>query len=223
MSDFDPATGQFLVAGQNGVGSSAGIKMDWTALEPRVGAAWKPFGSSNTVVRGGYAIFHDSSWNQGAQGLWQNPPYYGESDALLSAAMHIRHGRLRATRIDSVGNQLSSGFPTFTVTAESGRFHRHHPRAKYRTSSRAGFSSSTSMWSSELPGQVRADCGLCRIAQFSYSGIRQQHQRELSQRLRNCLRIYAGMRSERRGIWRTLSRVSLLDHPEYFRCRPGAL
>ena len=74
MSDFDPATGQFLVAGQN-AGSSAGIKMDWTALEPRIGAAWKPFGSSNTVVRGGYAIFHDSSWNQGAQGLWQNPPY----------------------------------------------------------------------------------------------------------------------------------------------------
>jgi hypothetical protein len=79
MSDFNPATGQFLVAGQGGVGASAGIQMDWTALEPRVGVAWKPFGNSNTVVRGGYAIFHDSSWNQGAQGLWQNPPYYAES------------------------------------------------------------------------------------------------------------------------------------------------
>ncbi|MGP0071861.1 MAG: carboxypeptidase regulatory-like domain-containing protein [Bryobacteraceae bacterium] len=79
MADFDPATGQFLVAGQN-AGSSAGIKMDWTALEPRIGVAWKPFGGS-TVFRGGYAIYHDSSWNQGAQGLWQNPPYYGESFA----------------------------------------------------------------------------------------------------------------------------------------------
>ena len=65
-----------MIAGQN-AGPSAGIQMDWTALEPRLGAAWKPFGRSNTVVRGGYAIFHDSSWNQGAQGLWQNPPYYG--------------------------------------------------------------------------------------------------------------------------------------------------
>ncbi len=31
MSDFDPATGQFLVAGVN-AGASAGIQMDWTAL-----------------------------------------------------------------------------------------------------------------------------------------------------------------------------------------------
>jgi hypothetical protein len=85
MSDFNPADGQFLIAGQN-AGSSAGIKMDWTALEPRVGAAWKPFGNK-TVFRGGYAIFHDSSWNQGAQGLWQNPPYYAESDNYGSSPM----------------------------------------------------------------------------------------------------------------------------------------
>jgi hypothetical protein len=78
MADFNPATGSFLIAGQN-AGKYAGINMDWSALEPRVGVAWKPFGHANTVVRGGYAIYHDSSWNMGAQGLWQNPPYYAES------------------------------------------------------------------------------------------------------------------------------------------------
>jgi len=101
MSDFNPANGQFLIAGQN-AGSSAGIKMDWTALEPRIGVAWKPFGN-NTVFRGGYAIFHDSSWNQGAQGLWQNPPYYAESDAYGSSPM-------------------SAGFQTFTSPPNPSTF-----------------------------------------------------------------------------------------------------
>ncbi|HTW67377.1 MAG TPA: carboxypeptidase-like regulatory domain-containing protein [Bryobacteraceae bacterium] len=102
MADFNPANGQFLIAGQN-AGSSAGIQMDWTALEPRVGAAWKPFGGSNTVVRGGYAIFHDSSWNQGAQGLWQNPPYYAEADNYGTSPM-------------------SAGFQTFTSPPSPGSF-----------------------------------------------------------------------------------------------------
>jgi len=57
-----------------------GIQFDKTALEPRIGLAWKPFGSGKTVVRSGYAIYHDSSWDQGGQGLWQNPPYYAEVD-----------------------------------------------------------------------------------------------------------------------------------------------
>jgi len=57
-----------------------GIQFDKTALEPRIGLAWKPFGGAQTVVRAGYAIYHDSSWDQGGQGLWQNPPYYAEVD-----------------------------------------------------------------------------------------------------------------------------------------------
>jgi Carboxypeptidase regulatory-like domain len=57
-----------------------GIQFDKTAFEPRIGFAWKPSGSDKTAVRGGYAIFHDAAWNQGGQGLWQNPPYYAEVD-----------------------------------------------------------------------------------------------------------------------------------------------
>ena len=80
MADYIPSTGQLLIANQNGVGASAGINMDWTALEPRIGAAWKVLGSDKTVLRAGYSLYHDSAWSQGAQGLWQNPPFLGESD-----------------------------------------------------------------------------------------------------------------------------------------------
>jgi hypothetical protein len=83
-ADFNPANGQFLIAGNTPFGPNAGkwvgINYDKGALEPRIGLAWKPRGSDRTVVRAGYAILHDSSWSQGAQGLWQNPPYYAESD-----------------------------------------------------------------------------------------------------------------------------------------------
>ena len=57
-----------------------GVQFDKTALEPRIGFAWKPNGSEKIAIRGGYGIVHDSAWNQGGQGLWQNPPYYAEVD-----------------------------------------------------------------------------------------------------------------------------------------------
>ncbi len=88
QANFDFATGKLLIAG-SGLGiscpicvhsdSAVGIAMDKTAVEPRIGLAWKPFGSQNTAIRAGYAIFHDSSWNQGGQGLWENPPYFAEA------------------------------------------------------------------------------------------------------------------------------------------------
>ncbi|WP_180539174.1 TonB-dependent receptor [Nevskia soli] len=123
QADFDPATGTFLIPGVN-AGASAGIKMDWTAWEPRVGMAWKIFNSQKTVLRAGYAIFHDSSWNQGAQGLWQNPPFYAESDAFAfggactfaTAACATVYG-LTPSAINA-----SSGFPVFTAPPDPSTF-----------------------------------------------------------------------------------------------------
>jgi hypothetical protein len=87
QANFNFQTGQYLVTGPlSGCtgcvvsGGGVGVQFDKTALEPRIGFAWKAMGSQTTVVRGGYAIYHDSAWNQGAQGLWQNPPYYAETD-----------------------------------------------------------------------------------------------------------------------------------------------
>ena len=81
QANYVPATGKVLIANQNGVGGSAGVNMDWSALEPRIGGTWKILGSDKTVFRAGVALFHDSAWSQGANGLWQNPPFLGESDA----------------------------------------------------------------------------------------------------------------------------------------------
>lgn len=90
IADFIPSATsyQWLIPG-NGctaalqpctkVGSGAGIQMDYTALEPRIGVAWKVLGSDKTVLRGGYAIYHDSAWSMGGQGLWSNPPFAAES------------------------------------------------------------------------------------------------------------------------------------------------
>ena len=85
MANYDPFTNKLLVANQNGVSSSAGVQRNWKAFEPRIGLAWKVLGSDKTVVRAGYGIFHDSAWSQGAQGLWQNPPNFAESDLFSPA------------------------------------------------------------------------------------------------------------------------------------------
>ena len=115
MANYIPATGQLLIAGQNGVSRSAGINMYWGALEPRVGLAWKVLGSEKTVLRLGFGIYHDSAWSQGAQGLWQNPPDLGESDqfpATFAAGCAFASSYCAATLGQSpeLNFNLSSGF-----------------------------------------------------------------------------------------------------------------
>jgi len=115
QANFNPANGQFLIAGQ-GADAAAGIQMDKTAVEPRIGVAWKPMGSQNTVIRGGYAIYHDSSWNQGAQGLWQNPPYYYESDyfGFGGACTFANQACATTYGLTPTAQSASAGFPVVT-------------------------------------------------------------------------------------------------------------
>jgi hypothetical protein len=103
-----------------------GIQFDKTALEPRIGLAWKPLGSDKTVVRAGYAIYHDSSWDQGGQGLWQNPPYYAEVDpcafcfAYGSAAGSLSGGFLLPANTPSATNV--PGGAIFTSPVNPGSY-----------------------------------------------------------------------------------------------------
>jgi hypothetical protein len=114
MADYLPDTNQLLIAGQGGVSSSAGIKMNKTAFEPRIGLAYKLFGSDKTAVRAGYAIYHDSAWSMGAQGLWQNPPFFAESDGFNPAGCAFATSYC-ATVLGQTpsGASMSAGFPIF--------------------------------------------------------------------------------------------------------------
>jgi hypothetical protein len=123
LSNYVPATGQVLIANVNGVSPSAGVTMDWKALEPRIGAAWKVFGSDKTVLRGGFSIFHDGAWSQGANGLWQNPPFLGESDAFASAGCAFATSYC-ATTLGGTPSaiSLSSGFQAISAPPTPGNF-----------------------------------------------------------------------------------------------------
>ena len=123
QSNFDFESGKWYIPkGAPGVSGCTnciasdgrvGIQFDKTALEPRIGLAWKPLGSQSTAIRAGYAIYHDSAWNQGGQGLWQNPPYYAEVDP------NVIFGFVPASGPFNSGVNLSSGFllPANTASA----------------------------------------------------------------------------------------------------------
>ena len=108
-------TGQLLVANQGGVNGSAGINMYWADLEPRIGAAYKVLGSDKTVLRGGFAIYHDSAWSQGAQGLWQNPPFFAEGDIFQFGGCPVAtpSGGTPACGAGGTVSSISSVFPIF--------------------------------------------------------------------------------------------------------------
>jgi hypothetical protein len=122
QANFDFATGHLLVAGSAPTAgctlclpsdARVGIQLDKTAIEPRIGIVWRPRGSQNTALRLGYAIFHDSSWNQGAQGNWENPPYLAESDNFsgLCSFQNLQAGAL--------GCGVPTGFLPAIVTPET--------------------------------------------------------------------------------------------------------
>ena len=118
------ATGELLIANQNGIGGSAGIRMDWTTLEPRIGAAYKLFGSDKTVLRGGYSIYHDSAWSQGAQGLWQNPPFFAEGDVFQFGGCPAvtPSGNVPACGPGGTSTSISKGFQLFNAPPDLATF-----------------------------------------------------------------------------------------------------
>jgi hypothetical protein len=120
-ANFNFATGKYLIPGVNSDGR-VGVELDKTAYEPRIGIAWKPFGSEKTAIRAGYAIFHDSSWNQGGQGLWENPPFFAESDAFPLNGYDPTNLAGPCPKFGAPGCGISGGFQVFPSAPDPATF-----------------------------------------------------------------------------------------------------
>jgi hypothetical protein len=72
ISTWDPATSSLLIAGQNGVSDTAGIKTDYHGLAPRFGFAWDA--GHKLVVRGGFGIGY-LPMNTTSEANLKDPPF----------------------------------------------------------------------------------------------------------------------------------------------------
>lgn len=59
MSSWDPRTNQVIVAGKDGESASL-VRGDHNNFAPRAGFAYRPFGGSSTVFKGGGGVFYDN-------------------------------------------------------------------------------------------------------------------------------------------------------------------
>jgi len=87
LSNFDPSTGQLIIAGQNFVSRTADVKSDWNNYAPRFGFAYSLPGHRNTVLRGGYGIFYDVLQENNTEGTRTNPPFSSFPFYFLSGSL----------------------------------------------------------------------------------------------------------------------------------------
>ena len=72
---FDPVSQSLVQVGTNGVPRS-GYATDYDNVATRLGFAWTPGASADTVVRGGYGIYYNQSALAPSEGLYFNPPFF---------------------------------------------------------------------------------------------------------------------------------------------------
>ncbi|MES1257987.1 MAG: TonB-dependent receptor [Acidobacteriota bacterium] len=63
-ANFNPVTDKLMIAGQNGVGPTAGVGGDYSDFSPRFGFAYQA--QPHTVIRGGFGLFYNPNGNGGA-------------------------------------------------------------------------------------------------------------------------------------------------------------
>ncbi len=87
LSNFDPTTGQLIIAGRDFVSRTANVHSDWNNFAPRFGFAYSLPGHRNTVIRGGYGIFYDVLQENNTEGTRTNPPFSSFPFYFLSGSL----------------------------------------------------------------------------------------------------------------------------------------
>jgi len=75
LANFDPATGELVIAGRDFVTKYGNVRPDLDNYAPRFGFAYTIPGHRNTVLRGGYGIFYDVMQENCCEGTRTNPPF----------------------------------------------------------------------------------------------------------------------------------------------------
>ncbi|MBL8211804.1 MAG: TonB-dependent receptor [Bryobacterales bacterium] len=130
MTQINPVSGTPGVVkfgGVNGWRTSV-YDTDWNNLAPRIGLAWKPFGSTRMVVRSAYGVFYAHPFDAGAPTSaslgFEKSANLNSPDAGLTPALLLRNGvqvSLTAPPLnDSFGavrvGQATTNAPTFYET-----------------------------------------------------------------------------------------------------------
>jgi len=99
ISNIDPWAGKILIAGQNGVSSSANVQANFKDFSPRFGFAATL--APGTVLRGGYGINYVPTF-LGSQMALRNPPFVSLYSAAATATVPV--------------NRLQDGLPPVVAT-----------------------------------------------------------------------------------------------------------
>lgn len=106
ISTFNPTTGNMMVAGQNGISATAGIKTDYSNVAPRFGFAYTA--RPGTVVRGGFGLGF-VPMNATSTSTLKNDPFVSNYQCTFCAAKFAEGlPAITASNIDDPNSTISA-------------------------------------------------------------------------------------------------------------------